>query len=651
MLRPLARIALGTAILIDVLRVFMPSLITIFGSAGSTPAELIGVYALSWFLAAYLVVALARVLGRRGPTVVTLVGAVLLVAGRVVLQFTHGETAQLYVASAALLAGLAWLVGTAMAPSAGAFVGLAWGLAVATALHASLDTIDLVWRDGPLPLALVAVELTLFLACLPWRGSPAHAGPAPRAWLAVGPAVLLWGLSTGNTAHAQASAGWQPTVAAVAVVAAGFLAVGLAARPRWSGHPAIPAVALLASAAAFALGTATVDGVHGIAPWWAVPTQLLGTLALGACLGWAATTTSTQDRPGRRGVLLATGFLLFILLAFAYYAAYDLGIPNDYAPIVLAAIVGAVALSGARKSATPAAPDQAVPAPAASEPAASDQAVPDQAAPAAGGRQRVLVGVAVAVVGVAAAIATPLWTPSAEPPAGAAQGLRIAAYNIRMGFGLAGTFTVEQQAEALRALNPEIVLLSEVDRAWFLNGGHDDLRLIADRLGMRYYWAPAADEAWGDALLTNLPVTSVRNFPLVQGGPTGAQALQVGVRWQGRDLTVIATHLQPPSNWQPLDQVEQLAQIVRDAPKPVVVAGDLNIDPTDDVAAWNVLLGAGLVDAFAAFRPFVTLPSRDKDPVQIDHILTSPGFRYVDPAHPDLDISDHRPIAVTLVPA
>src|SRR5690606_24609978 len=43
---PLARVTLGVAILMDVLRVFLPSLITVFGSAGSTPAELIGVYAL-----------------------------------------------------------------------------------------------------------------------------------------------------------------------------------------------------------------------------------------------------------------------------------------------------------------------------------------------------------------------------------------------------------------------------------------------------------------------------------------------------------------------------------------------------------------------------------------------------------------------------
>jgi Kef-type K+ transport system membrane component KefB len=62
---PLLKTTLGTVIFIDVLRIFLPSLITIFGSAGDTPAELIGVYALSWFLAAYLAVGVARLFGAR----------------------------------------------------------------------------------------------------------------------------------------------------------------------------------------------------------------------------------------------------------------------------------------------------------------------------------------------------------------------------------------------------------------------------------------------------------------------------------------------------------------------------------------------------------------------------------------------------------
>jgi endonuclease/exonuclease/phosphatase family metal-dependent hydrolase len=614
---PLVRTTLGVAILIDILRIFLPSLITVFGSAGSTPAELIGAYALTWFLAASLVVPAARL---ADPRRLALVGAVLLIAGRAVLQFTDGGQPQLYVASVALLGGLWWLTATAMAARAGLLLGVVWGFAVATGLHAALDTVDLAWRDGPLPTVLVAVELAAFAVALLRRLSTVESEPAlrPRALLVIGPALLLWGLYPGNPAHAQAADGWAPVPASLVVVVAGFLASLLAARPRWTWHPVVPGAALVASAAGFAYGEATIDGVHGVAPWWTVLAQVVGMLALGACLGWAASLTALTDRPYRRGLLLATGLLLFMLFAFAYYAAYDLGVPNDYVPILLALVVALLAAIGVHNG----------------EPVRS--ARPAVAA---------LAGAVVAAIAVAL---VPVWRPAPVAPVPPAEGLRIAAYNIRMGFGLSGTLTLRQQTEVLRELRPHVIALSEVDRAWFLNGGHDDLRVIAQSLGLRMIWAPAADEVWGDALLTNLPVTSVRNHVLVQGGPTGAQALEVGLRWNGRDITVIATHLQPPSGWEPLDQVEQLADIVRAAPKPTVVAGDLNLEPGEP--AWDVLVSAGLVDAFAQVRPFVTIPSPG-DEEQIDHILTTPGFRYVDPANPDVPHSDHRAVAVTLLPA
>jgi endonuclease/exonuclease/phosphatase family metal-dependent hydrolase len=636
---PLARVTLGVAILIDVLRVFLPSLITIVGSAGSTPAELIGVYALVWFLAAFLAVPAARLVR---PGIVTASGGVLLALGRIALQLTDGGLPQLSVASVALLGGLWWLVGTAVAAPGGLLPGVVWGLAVATGLHVGLDTVDLMWRDGIGPVALVVLEAAAFVVLL-GRGpsrvdvlasageSPAVKAPtgeppageattlAPRALLVVGPAILLWHLYPGNPAHAQAADGWAPVPAALAVGVAGFLATALAVQPRWTGHPVVPGAVLVAAAAGLAVGEATIDGVHGLAPGWTVVAQIVGALALGACLGWAATLTSAVDRPYRRGLLLATGLLLFLIFAFAYYAAYDLGVPNDYVPVLAALVIAAPGVVSVHRGRT-------------------------------GRAARPVVAALAGAVAVAVAAAlVPVWRPAPVAPEPPAEGLRIAAYNIRMGFGVAGTLTLREQAEILRELRPHVIVLSEVDRAWFLNGGHDDLRLIAESLGLRMIWAPAADEVWGDAVLTNLPVTSVRNHVLVRGGPTGAQALEVGVRWAGRDLTVIATHLQPPPGWEPLDQVEQLAAIVRSAPKPVVVAGDLNLEPGEP--AWDVLMAAGLVDAFADHRPFVTIPSVRDEAAQIDHILTSPGFRYLDPANPDVPHSDHRPVAVTLVPA
>nr|BFE80925.1 hypothetical protein GCM10020093_035260 [Planobispora longispora] len=177
-------VTLGMVVLADVLRVFLPSLITLFGRAGSTPAELMGLYALSWFAAAFLAVPLARLVPAHR---IALGAGVLLLSARAALQLTGGGAPQLYVASAGLLAGLVWLVATAMTAGDArpALAGVAAGLAASTVIHAALDGVDLMWRAGPVPWLLLAVELALFAAFLVRSRTPAgearHAGsPAAR---------------------------------------------------------------------------------------------------------------------------------------------------------------------------------------------------------------------------------------------------------------------------------------------------------------------------------------------------------------------------------------------------------------------------------------------------------------------------------------
>ncbi|HWB34601.1 MAG TPA: endonuclease, partial [Rugosimonospora sp.] len=202
-------VLLGVVVLADVLRVFLPSLITLVGSAGSTPAEVMGAYALSWFAAAFLTVPLARFVPAPRLAVC---GAGLLVTARIVLQLSDGGDPQLYAAGIGLLGGLVWLTATAMAvrDAAPVMTGFAGGLAAATALHAALEGIDLVWRPGLVPWLPLAVYLALFAFTSARRPDAEPDAPGrPRIWLAAGPAFLLWGVWTGNAAHAQASAGWS----------------------------------------------------------------------------------------------------------------------------------------------------------------------------------------------------------------------------------------------------------------------------------------------------------------------------------------------------------------------------------------------------------------------------------------------------------
>ncbi|MCG5471053.1 endonuclease/exonuclease/phosphatase family protein [Micromonospora sp. LAH09] len=632
-------LALGVLLLIDVLRVWLPGIITIFGQAASTPAELMGAFALGWFVLALGAPAVVRRIGARP---VTVAAAVLLAAARLALTATPGGRTQLWLATAGLLAGLVWLVGVAAGIDR-PVPGLALGLAVNAALHAVLDTVDLVWRGDWLAWLLSSVAVVLFVLGTAQPGTPAEAGTRAGgawAWLLAGPALLLAGMVALSPALARTGMSYLVAgdgvarsplfgLAPVPVAVAGFLCTALTRPPRGWGRAYGP-VALLAGAVLFALDRGDL----------LLPAVLLAAVGLGACLALAdvasgpesvtsgpesvtsgpeSVTGSAGGTGARRGYAVAAGMVVFALGAIGYYSAYDLGYPNAAVPVVVAALVAVVAFA-----ARPVAHRLPGPFP------------PLRAAAAV---------TALALLAPVLADEVPVASNREGPP----ERLTVVAYNIRMGFGLDGRFDLPGLTEVVDRQRPDVVLLSEVDRAWLLNGGHDTLDLLAGRLGMPYVFGPAADPVWGDAVLSRWPMRDPRSLPLpAVGAPTGAQALAVTLDLgDGVRTAVVSTHLQPPPGQGPVVQARAVADFATRyaAGRPLVVAGDLNTEPGDE--AYAEFTDAGLADAFAAARPLATSPADDPRQ-QIDHIFVSPGLAPSNPVAPRSTASDHLPVAVTL---
>jgi endonuclease/exonuclease/phosphatase family metal-dependent hydrolase len=365
----------------------------------------------------------------------------------------------------------------------------------------------------------------------------------------------------------------------------------------------------------------------GFAPGWAyvvaVPVAAAG---LGGCAGVAFAADKRTDQALRSaggsmrpGFAVAAGMLVFAVAVFAYYAAYDLGYSNVLVPLFVAIVVAVVAL---RRTDRPVVPGPAV----------------------FGTRAAWAVPVTVlALASLGAWWAQPQTRAAPRP-----NELRLVAYNVRMGFGLDGRFSLDELARVIRAERPEVVLLSEVDRGWLLNGGHDDVVLLARALGLRYAFAPAADAVWGDAILTNLPVVSwhAERMPSY-GAPTGGQVMGAVLRHGAGTVAVVSTHLQPPPGRPPLEQARDAARFaegLRAPGRPVIVGGDLNTEPGDP--PFEAMLAAGFSDAFAADRPVYT-SGADDPRKQIDHVLVS-GARATDVTAPRSTASDHLAVAVTL---
>ena len=610
---------------IDLVRVWAPSLITIVGQAAATPPALMGAYAIGCVALA----ALPLLLVSRGTiSVPTAVLAVVVLAAvcRGVLQMTDGGLPQLAAASAGLATAIAALCLLVPLFADAAVSGLLAGIAVAAGSHAFLGTSGAVWREDLWGIGLLAVQLAMVAVGLRTALLAARAGSEPppvlpRALaLTIFPALLLAGVSIGNPARASVASTF---LGPATVVLAGVIAVACALYLRPSRLQTGAAGIVLTGAAAAILLPAHTGG-------WSLLAFALGLPALAVVLNGARPLrpATVQRRPSSAVAgccALFSGALAWVLLLFVYYAGYDLGYRADVVLVVLAAVLALLGVLGAGRST-----------------GESDPARP---------RRRTAAWVVTAVLAVAATFAPVL---TLAPVASAEQeheGLRVLAYNVRMGYGTDGTFDARGVAEVIAAEDPDVVLLSEVDRGWLLNGGQDQLAILSRLLDLPAHFGPAADPVWGDAILTDRPVRWERSVPLPSfGAVTGAQALPARVAFGGQEWTVISTHIQPHGGAGDgaLEQAQVLADLVGGYPGPVVLGGDLNLEPGEP--SWDALLAAGLTDALADGRPLPTSPS-DAPVAQIDHVLVSPEVTGADVRTTGGDLSDHLAVVVTLVPS
>jgi endonuclease/exonuclease/phosphatase family metal-dependent hydrolase len=225
--------------------------------------------------------------------------------------------------------------------------------------------------------------------------------------------------------------------------------------------------------------------------------------------------------------------------------------------------------------------------------------------------------------------------------------------------------------DAVASLDADVLALQEVDRNQPRSGGVDltaaageamgavDHRFVAALSGSPGTWVAATGReqpeaaAYGVALLSRHPVSAwevIRlpglgarapmwfrgdRFPmLVRDEPRVAVAAVVAR--PGGTLTVVNTHLSFVP-WSNRRQLRALVRALRDVPRPLLLAGDLNMRP-DRVAA------------ITGMRSLVTSPTfpADRPREQIDHVLADGSFRVALGEAPRLPLSDHRALVVDL---
>lgn len=245
--------------------------------------------------------------------------------------------------------------------------------------------------------------------------------------------------------------------------------------------------------------------------------------------------------------------------------------------------------------------------------------------------------------------------------------MRVATFNI-----LHGRAPTEDRVDpsalagAVRQLDADILALQEVDQNQRRSGFSDLTSVAAEAMGAPYHrfvaamsgapgatWVAATgeeqpdDAAYGIALLSRYPVSGwqvVRLEALHVPVPMrftdrrrpylvrdeARVAVIARVEAPGGALTVVGTHLSFIPWWN-LRQLHRLVRAAETAHGPVVLMGDLNMDPRR----------AAFITGMRAAATHATFPARAPHE-QIDHILLGGDLSVERSAAPHLPISDHR---------
>ncbi|WP_427888831.1 glycoside hydrolase family 3 N-terminal domain-containing protein [Kribbella sp. GL6] len=253
--------------------------------------------------------------------------------------------------------------------------------------------------------------------------------------------------------------------------------------------------------------------------------------------------------------------------------------------------------------------------------------------------------------------------------------LTVASYNIHAGAGEDNVFDLDRTAQALKALDADIIGLQEVDVHWDKRSNWlDTIAELAAKLGMYPAFAPIYDfdppaagqprRQYGVGLLSRFPIVRSENHPITRlstqdPNPVPAPApgfLEVEVEVRGRRLHVYCTHLdyRGDPTVRRMQVADTLAILAQDPPADLqILVGDFNAEAgaAELGGLWTRLTDSWTAAAATTGGPF-TYPAVAANK-RIDFVTVGAGLtvrRAEVPAEVPIAeaASDHRPMIADL---
>lgn len=243
----------------------------------------------------------------------------------------------------------------------------------------------------------------------------------------------------------------------------------------------------------------------------------------------------------------------------------------------------------------------------------------------------------------------PAWAEDESPTV-----LRILCYNIRHGRGMDEVVNLTRTANVIKAWNPDLVAVQEVDRGTQRTDKVDQPKILAEKLGMHCVFGKAIDHQGGDyglVILSRFPILEDRMVFLPQEGQREQRGLQIATIGipdaKGKVIRLANTHLGLTQTEREA-QIDKIISLLPEGGTPVILAGDFNARPDSTVVAR--LLSTWKEATDPASGKYIT-PEVSSLFGRIDYIF----FRAKDPftilesgTIDDTITSDHKPVFAVL---
>jgi len=259
---------------------------------------------------------------------------------------------------------------------------------------------------------------------------------------------------------------------------------------------------------------------------------------------------------------------------------------------------------------------------------------------------------------------TPPPPPPPPQPTGAVR-VRVLQWNLHHGTGSDGSYDIDRIATWMATMKPDIIMLNEVEK--FTSWGNEDQparykALIESKTGRTWYSLFAQEFGdWnangkGHLILSTYPLDAIYRQDISYDRAIGAAAITVN----GRNVSLIVTHLDPDSQTRRLEQAKEVMTWASAIADNRILTGDMNAWPDQSSIAeynksyrdsWTDATATGTAQGFSGLAPDgATKKGR------IDYIFyskTASNLVVIDSRVYDtrdssgVMASDHRPVVTT----